>query len=68
MLDRDAGVTQPSDALAVDPLVGIEHGDHHASHPRIDQRIRAGRGLAPMAARLQGDIGGGTASSLPGLG
>ena len=49
-----------------DARVGVLEGDDDPPHPGGDQRIDAGRGLAPMAARFETDIGGGAASGFAG--
>jgi hypothetical protein len=61
LLHHDAGRAQPGDALAVDPRIAITRGDHHAADAGRDQRVRAGRRAAPVAARLQRHVHGGAA-------
>src|SRR5260370_1183934 len=54
-------LAQLRDALAGDAGVGILDRQDDAANVGGDQRIGAGRRLAPMAARLEADIGGGAA-------
>ena len=57
---------QPGDALAGDARIGIlERRPPTRGDAGGDQRVGAGRGLAPMAAGLEGDIGGGAARRGP---
>ena len=59
--DRDAGRAQRGNSVAADPRVGVFEGDDDALDASLDQRIGAGRGLAPVAAGFETDIGGSTA-------
>ena len=56
-LDRQPGRAQPGQAGAGDTRVRILHGGNDPAEPGGDQRIGAGRGLAPMTARFQRHIG-----------
>jgi len=67
-LDDDAGGAQLGDALAGDARIGILDRYDDADEPGGDQGVGAGRRPAPMAARLEADIGGGAAGSRAGAG
>ncbi len=64
-LHGNAGGLQDLQSLARHQGVGIDHGGHHAPHPRREQGVGAGRGPALVAAGFQGDIGGGAAGPPP---
>ena len=42
--------------LSGDERIGVETADEHAADAVLDDRVRAGRGAAPVAARLQCDV------------
>ena len=65
-LHHNPGRPQPRDAGAIDARIAIASRNHHPGNAGRDQRVRAGRGLAMMAAGLQRDIGGGTTRGVTG--
>ena len=52
--DGDAGLAQAGDAAAVDAGVRVAGGNADAGDAGFDEGIGAGRGVAVMAAGLQG--------------
>src|SRR6516164_1262514 len=64
-LDVEPRRTQPAQSLAGDARIRILKSDHHPPYPGGDQRIDAGRGLAPVTTRLETDMGDGSVSRLP---
>lgn len=58
---------QTPQALPRHLRVRVLHGSHHPRHTGVDQRFGTGRRAAMVAARLQGDVGAGTAGTLTGL-
>ena len=65
-LDRDAGRPQPRDALAVDPRVRVDGGDHGPRDAGGQHEVGAGRGAAMMRAGLEGHVGRAAARRLAG--
>jgi hypothetical protein len=57
LLHRDAGIAQAIQAGAIHAGIGVAQGDNDAGDAGRDQRIGARRRAAPVAARLQRDIG-----------
>ena len=55
-VDLHAAVAQLAQAAAVDLGVRVAEGDHRATHSGGHQRVRAGRRLAVVAARLEGEV------------
>ena len=51
--DLDSFVAQDPEAAAVGVLTGIIGGDHHPRDPGVEDRLRARRRTALMAARLE---------------
>ena len=66
--DIDAGIAQDCQPLAGNPRVGIGHRCHQPGDAGCHEGIGARRGFALMRARLERDIGGGTASGIAGFG
>lgn len=54
--DLDAGIAQDLRTLSGDERIGVETADEHAADAVLDDRVCAGRGAAPVAARLQRDV------------
>ena len=63
-----AGIAQPLQTTTGNTGIGIGECHHHPSDPCLDQGVRAGRGAAVMAARLQGDDDRAAAGGITGLG
>ena len=56
--DLDPAAAQRRQALAADVFVGVFHGCDHPGDLRLEDGFGAGRGLAVVAAGLQGDVQG----------
>ncbi len=66
VFDRNPRCAQPRKARTCDPRIRILHRRHHALDAGIDDRIRAGRSAAVMAARFQVHIQRSAARPRPG--
>ena len=55
-LDRNACLPQNARAPARDERVGVRTADKHVADPVFYDRVRAGLGAAPVAARLERDV------------